>query len=50
MIKSLTEKYNTVQSELENLKNKVGIQNKKINVLEWLNKQDKPQTGMVQIY
>jgi len=40
MIKSLTEKYNTVQSELENLKNKMSIQNKKLNILEWLNNQD----------
>lgn len=42
MITQLTERYNTVQSELEYLKNKMGIQNKKIDVLEWLNKQEKP--------
>ena len=42
MITHLTEKYNTVQSEMEYLKNKMGIQNKKIDVLEWLNKQEKP--------
>jgi hypothetical protein len=41
MIAHLTEKYNTVQSELEYLKNKMGIQNKKIDVLEWLNKLEK---------
>ena len=41
MITHLTEKYNTVQSELEYLKNKMGIQNKKIDVLEWLNKLEK---------
>ena len=42
MIKSLTEKYNSVQNELENLKRNNQIQNKKINVLEWLDKQNKP--------
>jgi hypothetical protein len=41
MITHLTEKYNTVQSEMEYLKNKMGIQNKKIDVLEWLNKLEK---------
>jgi|APSaa5957512535_1039671.scaffolds.fasta_scaffold26117_2 hypothetical protein len=43
MIKSLTEKYNSVQNELENLKRNNQIQNKKLNILEWLNKQNKPQ-------
>ena len=42
MITHLTEKYNTVQSELEYLKNKMGIQNKKIDVLEWLTTQETP--------
>ena len=49
MITHLTEKYNTVQSELEYLKNKMGIQNKKIDVLEWLNKQEKPNTTWKEI-
>ena len=44
MITHLTEKYNTVQSEMEYLKNKMGIQNKKIDVLEWLNKLEKPNS------
>lgn len=49
MITHLTEKYNTVQSELEYLKNKMGIQNKKIDVLEWLNKQEKPNNTWKEI-
>ena len=49
MITHLTEKYNTVQSEKEYLKNKMGIQNKKIDVLEWLNKQEKPNTTWKEI-
>ncbi len=49
MITHLTEKYNTVQSELEYLKNKMGIQNKKIDVLEWLNKQENPNTTWKEI-
>ncbi len=49
MITHLTEKYNTVQSEMEYLKNKMGIQNKKIDVLEWLNKQEKPNTTWKEI-
>jgi len=49
MITHLTEKYNTVQSEMEYLKNKMGIQNKKIDVLEWLNKQEKPNNTWKEI-
>jgi hypothetical protein len=49
MITHLTEKYNTVQSEMEYLKNKMGIQNKKIDVLEWLNKQENPNTTWKEI-
>lgn len=41
MITSLTEKYNNVQSELESLKRKISIQNKKIDILEWLNRNSK---------
>jgi predicted nuclease with TOPRIM domain len=41
MITSLTEKYNNVQSELESLKRKISIQNKKIDILEWLNRTSK---------
>ena len=49
MITHLTEKYNTVQSEMEYLKNKMGIQNKKIDGLEWLNKQENPNTTWKEI-
>jgi len=49
MVTHLTEKYNTVQSELEFLKNKMGIQNKKIDVLEWLNKLEKPNNTWKEI-
>ncbi len=42
MIINLTEKYNSVKSELETLKRKLTVQNKKIDVLGWLNNQDKP--------
>lgn len=42
MIINLTEKYNSVKSELDTLKRRSTIQNKKIDVLGWLNNQDKP--------
>lgn len=37
IIKDLTEKYNAVQNELETIKRKLNIKNKKIDVLGWLN-------------
>jgi hypothetical protein len=45
MITILTEKYNSVQSELENMKQHVRNKNKKIDVLTWLNEQDQPKSG-----
>ena len=39
MINTLTEKYNTVQTELESLKRHINIKNKRLNVLSWLNEQ-----------
>ena len=42
MITVLTEKYNTVQSELDSLKRHISTKNKKLDVLNWLNEQDKP--------
>ena len=42
MITILTEKYNSVQSELESMKQHVRNKNKKIDVLTWLNEQNKP--------
>ena len=45
MITHLTEKYNTVQTELDCLKQKIGIQNKKIDVLEWLNNKETPNNN-----
>ena len=37
MIQSLTEKYNTVQSELESVKRQINIKNKKLDIIAWLN-------------
>tara|TARA_B100001059_G_scaffold225422_2_gene252611 strand:+ start:997 stop:1704 length:708 start_codon:yes stop_codon:yes gene_type:complete len=45
MITHLTEKYNTVQTELFSLKQKIGIQNKKIDILEWLNNKEVPDNN-----
>ena len=42
MITTLTEKYNSVQSELANMKQQIRSKNKKIDVLTWLNEQNKP--------
>jgi len=42
MITNLTEKYNSVKSELDTLKQRLTVQNKKLDVLGWLNNQDKP--------
>jgi hypothetical protein len=42
MITMLTEKYNTVQSELDSLKRQICTKNKKLDVLAWLNEQTKP--------
>ena len=42
LITSLTEKYNTVQSELVSLKRHINIKNKRIDVLTWLNEQPVP--------
>ena len=44
MINTLTEKYNTVQSELETLKRHIHIKNKRLDVLSWLNEQPVPIT------
>ena len=44
MITTLTEKYNTVQTELESLKRHINIKNKRLNVLSWLNEQPVPIT------
>ena len=41
MITVLTEKYNNVQNELETLKQYTYIKNKKIDVLQWLNNNNK---------
>ena len=43
MITLLTEKYNSVQSELENMKQHIRTKNKKIDVITWLNEQEKPE-------
>ena len=43
MITILTEKYNSVQSELENMKQHIRTKNKKIDVITWLNEQEKPE-------
>jgi hypothetical protein len=45
MITILTEKYNTVQSELDSLKRQICTKNKKLDVLAWLNEQTKPNTN-----
>jgi uncharacterized protein YeeX (DUF496 family) len=45
MITVLTEKYNTVQSELDSLKRQICTKNKKLDVLTWLNEQTKPNTN-----
>jgi len=45
MITVLTEKYNTVQSELDSLKRQICTKNKKLDVLVWLNEQTKPNTN-----
>jgi len=37
MIQNLTEKYNTVQSELESIKRQNNIKNKKMDIITWLN-------------
>lgn len=37
MIQNITEKYNAIQTELETIKSKLNITNKKLNVLTWLN-------------
>lgn len=42
MITILTEKYNSVQSELENMKQHIRTKNKKIDVITWLNEQENP--------
>lgn len=42
MITTLTEKYNAVQSELDSLKRHIYTKNKKLDVLSWLNEQDRP--------
>lgn len=42
MITTLTEKYNAVQSELDSLKRHIYTKNKKLDVLGWLNEQDRP--------
>jgi hypothetical protein len=36
----LTDKYNDVQRELQNIKNQIYIKNRKIDVLSWLNQSD----------
>jgi len=41
MIIQITDKYNLVQTELQTLKGQICIQNKKLNILEWLNNQEK---------
>ena len=43
MIIILTEKYNSVQSELESMKQNIRTKNKKIDVITWLNEQEKPE-------
>lgn len=43
MIIILTEKYNSVQSELESMKQHIRTKNKKIDVITWLNEQEKPE-------
>jgi len=43
MITILTEKYNSVQSELESMKQHIRTKNKKIDVITWLNEQEKPE-------
>lgn len=45
MITVLTEKYNTVQNELDSLKRHISTKNKRLDVLTWLNEQEKP-TGI----
>ena len=45
MITVLTEKYNTVQTELDYLKRQICTKNKKLDVLSWLNEQEKPETN-----
>lgn len=42
MITTLTEKYNAVHSELDSLKRHIYTKNKKLDVLSWLNEQDRP--------
>ena len=46
MITILTEKYNSVQSELENMKQHIRTKNKKIDVITWLNEQEKPEHSL----
>lgn len=43
MINTLTEKYNTVQTELECLKRHIYTKNRKMEVLPWLNEQEPPK-------
>ena len=43
MINTLTEKYNTVQTELECLKRHIYTKNRKLEVLPWLNEQEPPK-------
>jgi hypothetical protein len=43
MINTLTEKYNTVQTELECLKRHIYTKNRKLEVLPWLNEQEQPK-------
>jgi len=45
MITTLTEKYNTVQTELESLKRHINIKNKRLDVITWLNEQPVPITS-----
>lgn len=40
MITMLTDKYNNVQRELQNIKNQIYTKNRKIDVLSWLNQSD----------
>ena len=47
MITILTEKYNSVQSELESMKQHIRNKNKKIDVLTWLNDQEKPECDLI---
>jgi len=50
MITNLTEKYNTVQQELQNIKSQIYTKNKKIDVLKWLNQsQDKEDDEEIQV-